>query len=163
VFEWVTTRLGAQGTVCAGGRYDALVDQLGGKPTPAAGFALGVERLIALLEEAQVPVPQRAPHLYMAMMGEEAQRHGLVLAEQLRSAHPWLRLQANCGGGGFKAQFKRADRSGAELALILGDEEMKQNTISVKPLRDNGEQITVPQTELGQYLDGLYAESKLEE
>lgn len=135
VFEWVTDRLGAQGTICAGGRYDGLVEQLGGRPTAAAGFAMGVERLVALMEETDIVPPNSAPNFYLAVVGAEAERQGVVLAEQLRSVCPRLRVMLNCGGGGFKSQIKRADKSGAAFALVLGEEEVRNGRIGVKPLR----------------------------
>lgn len=140
VFEWITDRLGAQGTVCAGGRYDGLVEQLGGRATPAAGFALGVERLVALLEETGVAPTGATPDFYLAVVGEGAERQGLVWAEQLRSACPEVRVVMNCGGGGFKAQLKRADRSGATFALILGEEEVRNGRVGLKPLRQESPQ-----------------------
>ena len=143
VFEWVTTRLGAQGTVCAGGRYDGLVEQLGGRPAPAAGFAIGLERLVALLEEQGAAHGHGAPHVYLVALGAPAERAGLRLAEQLRDALPGLRLVMNCGGGGPKAQFKRADRAGARYALVLGDGELARGTAGLKPLRETGEQDDV--------------------
>jgi len=149
VFEWVTDRLGAQGTVCAGGRYDGLVEYLGGRATPAIGFALGMERLIALLESAGVPAPDRAPHLYVVVVGELAQREGLLLSERLRDALPQLRVVTHCGGGSFKSQFKKADRSGARYALILGDQEVNQRQVGIKPLREDRDQETVSFDELG--------------
>lgn len=140
VFEWITDRLGAQGTVCAGGRYDGLVEQLGGRPTVAAGFAMGVERLMALLEEgATVPAAAQAD-FYFAVVGVEAERQGVVWAEQLRSACPEIRLMVNCGGGGFKAQLKRADKSGATFALVLGEEEVRDGRVGVKLLRQEAVQ-----------------------
>ena len=147
VFEWVTTRLGAQGTVCAGGRYDGLVEYLGGRPTPAVGFAMGLERLIALLEESGVAFPSQAPHAYIVTVGERAEAHGLVLADRLRDALPGLRVLLNGGGGSFKNQFKRADKSGAVLALILGDSELDAGQVGIKPLR-GGEQELVDEVEL---------------
>jgi histidyl-tRNA synthetase len=135
VFEWITDRLGAQGTVCAGGRYDGLVEQLGGRPTAAAGFAMGVERLVALLEEGSAAPNFAPPDFYFAVVGEEAERQSIAWAEQLRNACPGLRLVVNCGGGGFKAQLKRADKSGANFALILGEEEVRDGRVAVKPLR----------------------------
>ena len=135
VFEWVTDQLGAQGTVCAGGRYDGLVEQLGGSATPAVGFALGLERLVALLQESAAPVPSIHPHAYLVMVGEPAQQQGLLLAERLRDACPALRLSVNCGGGNFKAQLKRADQSGASLALLLGDDELQRAEVGIKMLR----------------------------
>lgn len=148
VFEWVTDRLGAQGTVCAGGRYDTLVAQLGGKETPAMGFAMGLERLVLLLEVMEV-VPEQVHQsvdVYLAAVGD-VQAQALVLAEQLRSALPELRLVTHFGGGSFKNQLKKADKSGATLALILGEDEVAQGQVSIKPLR-GGEQQTVAQTEV---------------
>ncbi|MDP1707929.1 MAG: histidine--tRNA ligase [Gammaproteobacteria bacterium] len=148
VFEWVTDRLGAQGTVCAGGRYDTLVEQIGGKPTPAIGFALGMERLVALMAETAA-VPLQPPHAYLVMVGDAAQAHGWVLAERLRDALPALRLTVHCGGGSFKSQLKRADKSGARHALILGDEEAARGEVSIKGLRaTSGEQISIAQSQL---------------
>ncbi len=152
VFEWVTDRLGAQGTVCAGGRYDGLVEQLGGRPTPATGFALGVERLITLLEESGFESSEGLPHLYMVLVGEGPQKQGLVLAEGLRDLYPGLRLQVNCGGGSFKSQFKKADRSGAAFALVLGEDELANNVVSLKPLRSEGEQQQIALDELGEVM-----------
>ncbi len=152
VFEWVTDRLGAQGTVCAGGRFDGLVEQLGGKPTPAVGFAMGLERLTALIDPEVVPMERFRPHVYMVRVGEQAQVAGHILAERLRDALPGLRLLMNAGAGSFKAQMKRADRSGAPLALILGDDEVANGTAGVKPLRDGGEQTSVAQDALAKHL-----------
>ncbi len=157
VFEWVTDRLGAQGTVCAGGRYDGLVAQLGGRATPAAGFALGVERLVALLEEQAAPPPGAAPDVYLAVLGEQAESLGLLWAEQLRDACPALRVLVNCGGGGFKAQLKRADKSGAALALVLGDDEVAQGSVGVKPLRHDVRQCTWLWPDLLQAVSGCTA------
>lgn len=147
VFEWVTDRLGAQGTVCAGGRYDGLVEQLGGKPTPAAGFAIGLERLAELLPHWDA---QRldAPDVYLVVSGEGVGRYASGLAERLRDAVPGLRLVANCGGGSFKAQFRRADRSGAAWALVVGEEEARQGQATLKPLRGGGEQIRLEERAL---------------
>lgn len=155
VFEWITDLLGAQGTVCAGGRYDGLVQQLGGRATPAMGFAMGVERLVAVLEALEVqPVGSRTD-AYLVLMGEAASRRGMLLAERLRDALPGLRLQANCGAGSFKAQFKRADRSGAKVALILGDDEIANDVIGIKWLREAREQVTLKQDELTPFLQQL--------
>ncbi len=147
VFEWVTESLGAQGTVCAGGRYDTLVEQLGGRPTPAVGFALGMERLIALLEGSHL-ARREPPHFYLIRVGAEAERAGVRVAERLRERFPALRLQLHCGGGSFKSQFKKADRSGALYALIIGDEEAARGQVAVKPLRRPGEQQTLTWEEL---------------
>ncbi len=140
VFEWVTTKLGAQGTVCAGGRYDGLVEQIGGKATPAVGFALGVERIIAMLEELQISVPQLTPDLYIVAAGERAQLHAISLAEKLRDEVDGIKVVTNAGGGSFKSQFKKADKIAAKFAIIIGDNELEQGIYGVKPLLDNSEQ-----------------------
>jgi histidyl-tRNA synthetase len=137
VFEWTTDRLGAQGTVLAGGRYDGLVEQLGGSPTPAIGWAAGVERLILLMRESGVALPDGAPHAYLCWLGDAERDAAMRLAEQLREAVPRLRLVLNAGGGKLPAQLKRADRSGARLALILGEAEAARQSIQVKSLRDS--------------------------
>jgi histidyl-tRNA synthetase len=155
VFEWVTDQLGAQGTICAGGRFDGLVEYLGGRPTPAFGFAIGLERLQALLVAGDTPLPDSGPHFYLVLDGERGIRHGMVFAEALRTAEPRLRVQTNCGGGSFKSQFKRADRSGAAYALVIGDEEAAQQTVLIKPLRDATEQFAVPQQQLMERLRGM--------
>lgn len=154
VFEWVTDKLGAQGTVCAGGRFDGLVEQLGGKPTPAAGFAMGLERLIALLEEAGIEPPADNPHAYLVMAGDLAQKAGITLAEQLRNVLPGLRLVVNSGGGSFKSQFKRADKSGAAFALVIGDDELAAAEVTVKDLRGGSEQQRMSHAELQNFLVG---------
>lgn len=155
VFEWVTDQLGAQGTVCAGGRYDGLVEQLGGKATPAIGFAIGLERLLSLVElHAGLTAPQ-VPHAYLLVAGETAERAGVKLAETLRDAVAGLRLVMNCGGGGFKSQFKRADKSGARIALLLGDEELAKNVVSVKFLREERAQQEVSMDNLAASLREL--------
>jgi len=151
VFEWVTDQLGAQGTVCAGGRYDGLVEQLGGRSTPAIGFAMGVERLISLLEETETASQTEGVHAYMVLVGEEPQRQGLILAERLRDQIPGLRLLTNCGGGSFKSQFKKADRSGAGYALVIGEDELNRGVAGVKPLRDKGEQQEIALDQLGDF------------
>jgi histidyl-tRNA synthetase len=143
VFEWVTDRLGAQGTVCAGGRYDGLVAQLGGKPVPAVGFAMGLERLVAVIQARDPQAGESAADLYLILLGDAAVREGLVLAERLRDALPGVELLCNCGGGGVKAQFKRADRSGARFALVLGDTEIQQDSVVLKPLRSGDEQVSI--------------------
>ncbi len=145
VFEWVTDKLGAQGTVCAGGRYDGLVSQFGGKPTPGVGFAMGVERLVLLLETLGL-VPDAlnpTPHAYICAFGEAAELAALALAECLRDELPGLRLLVNAGGGSFKSQFKKADKSGARYALILGDDELAGRVVGCKPLRDDSEQQNI--------------------
>ncbi len=152
VFEWVTDRLGAQGTICAGGRFDGLVEYLGGRPTPAFGFAVGLERMHALLQAGDAPLPAADPHCYLVLSGERGTQRGMVFAEELRNAEPRLRVQTNCGGGSFKSQFKRADRSGATYALVIGDDEATQQTVVIKPLRDTAEQFAVPQQQLKERL-----------
>ena len=148
VFEWVTDKLGAQGTVCAGGRYDGLVEQLGGKSVPAVGFALGLERLVALLEELDPDAAKVSADVYLVLLGDAALREGLVMAEQLRSALPGKEIICNCGGGGMKAQFKRADRSGARYALVLGDDEIAEGKVVLKPLRTEEQQFAIGRNEL---------------
>jgi len=151
VFEWVTDHLGSQGTVCAGGRYDSLVAQLGGRGATAIGFAIGLERLIALLE-AMDALPEIVNiDAYIVAVGDNAAKQALFLAEQLRDQIPDLKLITHCGGGSFKSQFKHADRSGARWSLILGDDEINQQVISVKTMA-TGEQETVPWDALANYL-----------
>jgi histidyl-tRNA synthetase len=147
VFEWVTDRLGAQGTVCAGGRYDGLVEQLGGRPTPAAGFAIGLERVAELVPHWDAE-RLAAPDAYLVAVGATAEHYARWLAERLRDAVPGLRLVVNCGAGSFKAQFKRADRSGASLALVIGDEEVQQGRVAIKPLRGGGDQVRLDEPAL---------------
>ena len=150
VFEWTTDKLGAQGTVCAGGRYDGLVEQLGGKPTPAVGFAMGIERLVLMLETLQVaPEESAQADIFIVSMGEKADIEALKIAEQLRDAMPSVKVLINCGGGSFKSQFKKADKSGASLAIVLGEDELQQAQAAVKPLRaGQGEQEMVALDEL---------------
>jgi histidyl-tRNA synthetase len=143
VFEWVTDRLGSQGAVCAGGRYDGLVSHLGGEATPAIGFAIGLERLVELYSLAGVPRASLTPDVYVVAAGEGATRLAFRIAESLRNAEPALRVETNCGGGGFKAQMKRADRSGATVAVILGEDEVASGTAVLKPLRADVEQQAV--------------------
>ncbi|MBY6212669.1 histidine--tRNA ligase [Microbulbifer agarilyticus] len=155
VFEWVTDSLGAQGTVCAGGRYDGLVEQMGGKPTPAVGFGLGVERLVLLLETLEVlpDTLDQQVDAYLVAVGD-VQSAALAAAEQLRSDLPWLRLQTHCGGGSFKSQMKKADKSNADYALIIGEDEAAAGQITVKSLRADVEQQTVAVAELAKILQG---------
>ena len=145
VFEWVTDELGSQGTICAGGRYDSLIEQLGGKPNFAVGFAMGMERLLALVELAgNVPL-ERSIDVYMIRVGELAEKEGLRLAEDIRNEVPGLKLQVNCGGGSFKSQFKKADKIGAEYAIILGDDEVSRKELAIKSLRSEQGQKTFNQ------------------
>ncbi|EUC69334.1 histidyl-tRNA synthetase [Alcanivorax sp. 97CO-5] len=143
VFEWVTDALGAQGTVCAGGRYDGLVEQLGGKPTPAVGFAMGIERLILLIEQER-PELSAPVDVYVMAMGDVL-APTMALSEHLRDALPGRAIQLHCGGGSFKSQMKKADRSGAAVGLIMGEDELASGVVTVKPLRGQGEQVQVAQ------------------
>jgi len=151
VFEWITDELGAQGTVCAGGRYDGLVEIQGGRPWPGVGFAMGQERLVELMRSQAEP-GRETPHVYLVMAGEAAVRDGLRLAEKLREGVRGIRIQSNLGGGSFKSQFKRADRSGARLALVLGEDELRQRRATIKHLRDNSGQQQVSLAELESWL-----------
>jgi histidyl-tRNA synthetase len=151
VFEWITDALGAQGTVCAGGRYDGLVEIQGGKPWPGVGYAMGQERLIELMRQ-QAETAADVPHVYLVMAGQGTVEDGLAIAERLREHVPGLRIQSNLGNGSFKAQFKRADRSGASLALVLGEDEIKQGQATVKPLRSQKDQQQIPLDRLADWL-----------
>lgn len=142
VFEWITDDLGAQGTVCAGGRYDGLVEIQGGKPWPGVGFAMGQERLIELMRSRSEP-KTRKPHVYLVMVGDGTRAGGLQLAERLRDTVPELRIVSNLGSGSFKSQFKRADRSGADLALVLGEDELEGRVATIKYLRESRPQEQV--------------------
>jgi histidyl-tRNA synthetase len=153
VFEWVTTKLGAQGTVCAGGRYDGLVEQLGGKATPAIGFSLGMERAILLMQQENTSHKTEAlPHAYLITDNEASFAGGLKLANYLRVKVPNLRLVLHCGGGSLKNQFKKADKSGAQYAIIIGEHELKTHSVSLKNLREEIPQQTLYQDELAEYL-----------
>ncbi len=154
VFEWITESLGAQGTVCGGGRYDGLVEQLGGKPTPAVGFAMGVERLVLMMETLEQTDVRAAVDVYMVTAGEGTLAAGMTLAETLRDQLPNLRVMTHFGGGNFKKQFKRADKSGAAVALILGETEVLEQTVTLKDLR-GGEQKTVAQADITSLLADL--------
>ena len=158
VFEWLTDRLGAQAAVCSGGRYDTLVEQLGGRPTPAIGWALGMERLVELL--AGHAPREAVPHAYLVPLGERAQAAGLALAEQLRDQVTGLRLQVHCGGGSLKAAMKKADRSGAAAALILGEEELASGQVVCKPLRSADGQQVMDRETLGRHLANSVAEHR---
>ena len=157
VFEWITDSLGAQGTICAGGRYDGLVEQLGGKPTVAVGFAMGLERLILLLETLEL-VPEHVNNqadVYVTAMGDQAIAPAMALAETLRNELPGRIVVSHCGGGSFKSQMKKADRSGARFAVILGENEVAQATAGLKPLRDDQPQQEIAQADLAAVLAGL--------
>lgn len=154
VFEWITESLGSQGTVCGGGRYDGLVEQLGGKPTPAVGFAMGLERLVLMMETLGNTDIRRSVDVYMVTAGEGTMMAGMKLAEQLREQVPGLRVMTHFGGGNFKKQFKRADKVGAAIALVLGEDEVATQTVVVKDLA-GGEQNTVAQAEVAKLLAHL--------
>jgi histidyl-tRNA synthetase len=148
VFEWVTDALGSQGTVCAGGRYDGLVDKLGGRPTPAIGWAMGIERLVALYKACGGEAPSGAPDVYMVAVGDGALEKAMAVAEELRDGIDGIRVEVNLGGGSFKSQLKRADKSGAEYALVLGEQELAEQRIGLKPLRSTEDQSSAAFTEL---------------
>ena len=154
VFEWVTDELGAQGTICAGGRYDGLVEQLGGKATPAVGFALGMERILSLLESQQQQQPQSID-IYLVLLGEASEVRGLQLAEEIREQLPDVKMVAHCGGGSVKSQMKKADKSGADIALILAADELKNEQVKVKYLREKKEQISVSFDELIKFITNI--------
>ncbi len=159
VFEWTTDALGAQGTVCGGGRYDGLVAQFGGRETPAAGFAIGLERLILLMKTVG-DVPMASTDIYVVTADTEAQRHALPRIEALRREFPDSTIQMNLGGGSFKSQFKRADRSGARFALVYGESELADNCVTLKPMRGEGEQVTLADTQIAAFLAEKLAERK---
>lgn len=162
VFEWVTDQLGSQATVCAGGRFDRLIDQLGGKPVPAVGFAMGLERLILLRQTCRVATEEdQTPDIYI-VAGDAQRQHALVMAEAVRANFPNSMVMTSLSGGGFKGQFKRADKSQAKIALILGEDEVKQKVVGVKHLRAVSEQQVIPQNELMAYL-AQYLPNKINE
>ncbi|HHF0502751.1 TPA: histidine--tRNA ligase [Vibrio antiquarius] len=154
VFEWITESLGAQGTVCGGGRYDGLVEQLGGKPTPAVGFAMGLERLVLMLETLELTDVRRSVDVYVVTAGEGTMMAGMKLAEQLRESIPGVRVMNHFGGGNFKKQFKRADKVGAVIALVLGENEVADNTVVLKDLA-GGEQEIYNQAEVAEKIAAL--------
>ncbi|HIP80881.1 MAG TPA: histidine--tRNA ligase [Leucothrix mucor] len=156
VFEWITEELGAQGTICAGGRYDGLVKQIGGRDNPACGFGIGLDRLQLLLEEKNTEIPNQHPHAYFVLLGEQAELAGVTLSETIRNNHPALRLLVNGGAGSFKSQLKRADKSNASYAFILGESEVAAGEITIKPLQEDSqkktEQVTLSQEKLADYI-----------
>jgi histidyl-tRNA synthetase len=155
VFEWITDELGAQGTVCGGGRYDGLVAQLGGAATPAIGWAMGQERIVMLIDKLGTAAPRDRPQVYLVLVGEPAENLGFKLAEQLRDAQPRLKLQINLGGGNFKAQFRRADKSGADYAIVLGEDEAARGIVALKALRREAAQEECAFDALGERLGVL--------
>ena len=150
VFEWTTDSLGAQGTICAGGRYDGLVEQVGGKPTPGVGFAMGIDRLALMLEN--VTEPGGAADIYIASMGDAARGKALEIGEIVRTALPQVKTVVHCGSGKFKAQFKKADAQAARVTLIIGEDELANDEVGVKYLRDDTEQNSVKTAELTNHL-----------
>ena len=158
VFEWVTDALGAQGAVCSGGRYDGLVEKLGGRATPAVGWAMGMERLVALFAECGGAAPARDADVYLVAVGAAAELRAFALAEELRSDIGGIRVELNLGGGSFKSQLKRADKSNAAYALILGEQELADGNIGLKPLRSTEDQISVAMSELSAVLADRLAE-----
>jgi len=150
VFEWTTDSLGAQGTICAGGRYDGLVEQVGGKPTPGVGFAMGIDRLALMLENVTEPVG--AADIYIASMGDAARGKALEIGEIVRTALPQVKTVVHCGSGKFKAQFKKADAQAARVTLIIGEDELANDEVGVKYLRDDTEQTSVKTAELTNHL-----------
>lgn len=156
VFEWVTDSLGAQGTVCAGGRYDGLVEQLGGKATPAVGFAMGMERLVLLLTTLKGDEQDTSnTDVFVTALGDDAEVYAMTTAELLRDSMPGARIMLHCGGGNLKKQLKRADKTGASVALLLGSEEAQQQQVTIKPLRDGQDQVTVALTDAAATLSAL--------
>ncbi len=156
VFEWVTDALGAQGTICAGGRYDGLIEQLGGKSNHAIGFAMGMERILALVEQQDQQQMAPTVDVFMIRVGLAAEKAGLLFAEKMRDTIPGLKLQVNCGGGSFKSQFKKADKSGATFAVIIGDEEAENGLAALKSLRIEQEQTAMDHQALLQTLQAWY-------
>ena len=157
VFEWITDQLGAQGTVCAGGRFDGLVDYLGGKSTPAIGFAMGLERLIAMIMDLDTLDKGNQADCYLVLAGDAAQRKGLQLAENVHNALPHLKLMSHCGGGSFKSQMKKADRSKASLALIIGDDEIANQSVNIKFLREDKPQTACEESKLIEFLAEIFS------
>jgi len=156
VFEWVTDSLGAQGTVCAGGRYDGLVEQLGGKATTAMGFAMGVERLVSLVELSDRSVAENKPDIYVIVAGDQARAYAMPLVENLRDLQSDTSILVNCDEGSFKKQMKRADKSGADYVFIIGDDEAAKKIVCVKNLRKNEEQKNLDQNELIKFIENNF-------
>jgi len=152
VFEWVTDALGSQGAVCSGGRYDGLVEKLGGRATPAVGWAMGIERFVALFEACGGEVPASKADVYIAAFGSGTLQRAFALAEELRDSVDGIQVEMNLGGGSFKSQMKRADKSGAEFALILGEQELADGCVGLKPLRTTDEQSSVALDDLAETL-----------
>lgn len=158
VFEWVTDALGSQGTICAGGRYDGLVTQLGGKSTPAIGFAMGMERVVALMQLTERTQPSLID-AYVIAAGDKVQLQVQALVETWRDQAPHLRIMVHHGGGNFKSQFKKADKSGARFALVLGDDEVAKQQVGVKFLREEADQLTLSWTQVADWLKSALAQA----
>jgi histidyl-tRNA synthetase len=152
VFEWVTDALGSQGAVCSGGRYDGLVEKLGGRATPAVGWAMGIERFVALYEACGGVAPASNADVYIAALGDGTLERAVALAEELRDSIAGIQVELNLGGGSFKSQMKRADKSGAQFAVILGEQELAENCVGFKPMRSADEQISVALDDLAETL-----------
>ncbi len=155
VFEWITSELGAQGAVCAGGRYDGLVEQLGGSATPAIGFAIGLDRLLAIMQQRNKQEPF-TPDACLLLTGQVSAAEGMQLAESIRDALPHRSIVYHCGSAGLKSQLKRADRSGARIALIVGDEELHAETVVARFLRDDRQQVTIARSQLASFLENEF-------
>ena len=154
VFEWVTNQLGAQGTVCAGGRYDGLVEMHGSHATPAVGFAIGMERLLELIDENRFE-DEQTPHIYLVVASQNAKQKALLLSNKLRKSKPKLRVITHLGSGSIKSQFKKADKSGARYALVLGDDEIANNSFTIKDLRNDQPQRSMNSEEFETFLENL--------
>ncbi len=154
VYEWTTTELGAQNTVCAGGRYDNLIENHGSSPTPATGFAIGIERLLELIDHQKV-TDNSAPHIYLLISGSKSKKHGLLLAEKIRNQVKYIKVLTNCGDGSLKSQFKKADASGAKIALMLREDELEKEQLTVKYLREEKPQITIKWDEISNFLNKI--------
>ena len=156
VFEWETDVLGSQGAVCSGGRYDGLIEKIGGKSTPAIGWAMGMERLVSLYEYTNEKINKISPHIYIAIDGDEAQKKAFQISEELRELNPKIRIQLNMGGGSFKSQLKRADKSNSNYAIIIGLDELKNDYLSLKSLRRNQEQVTIPFSKINELTNIIF-------
>ena len=163
VFEWVTTELGAQGTVCAGGRYDGLVEKIGGKSVPATGFAMGLERLMSLLIDKKLVNYDQTADIFIVLGEDSALRPGMAMAEQLRDENANIKVTMNCGGGSFKSQFKKADKSGASIALVLAEDEINNQNITIKYLREKKDQETIAWSELNAKVASIFNGEDLDE
>ena len=156
VFEWETDVLGSQGAVCSGGRYDDLIEKIGGKSTPAIGWAMGMERLVSLYEYSNEKINKISPHIYIAIDGDEAQKKAFQISEELRELNPKIRIQLNMGGGSFKSQLKRADKSNSNYAIIIGLDELKNDYLSLKSLRRNQEQVKIPFSKINELTNIIF-------